>query len=287
MKASKLFSRLLLTALAAACILGVLTPAASAQSTIRIFIEGELLTARDAQGRTVRPQIIDGTTFLPVRAIGEAFGRTVEWDGASQSVFVGGRPSTVPARGNNIRVFIDGRQITPRNAQGVTVHPFIQDGTTFLPIRAIGEAFGKDVHWDSRNQSVIIGRGTFTITAGGTTHTATMADILALTPRAVTQPHRGETRNFRGVPLASVFTRLGVSTTGISTVTFHSEDGFSASVTLSEALDSSNTFIVIQDGSGASLGTIETGGRGPFMNVISQDSFANRSARYITRITLS
>jgi len=274
-------------ALAVICIFSVITPAASAQTTIRIFIEGELLTPRDAQGRTVRPQIIDGTTFLPVRAIGEAFGREVSWDGATQSVFVGSRPATVPPRGNNIRVFIDGTQITPRDATGRIVHPFIQDGTTFLPVRAIGEAFDMDVHWDSRNQSVIVGRGTFTITAGGTTHTATMADILALNPRAVTQTHRDETRNFRGVPLASVFTRLGVSTTGASLVTFHSEDGFSASVTIAEALDSSNTFIVIEHGDGSFLGTIDTDGRGPFMNVVSQDQFANRSARYITEITLS
>jgi len=277
----------MLLTLAAVCIFGVTTPIASAQTVIRVFIEGELITPRDAQGRIVQPQIIDGTTFLPVRAIGEAFGRAVDWDGATQSVFVGNRPATVPPRGNTIRVFIDGTQITPRDAQGRTVHPFIQDGTTFLPVRAIGEAFGQDVHWDSRNQSVFVGRGTFTITAGGTTHTATMADILALNPRAVTQTHRDEERHFRGVPLASIFTRLGVSTSGASMVTFHSEDGFSAAVTMTEALDVSNTFIVIEHGDGRSLGTIDTDGRGPFMNVISQDPFANRSARYITEITLS
>jgi hypothetical protein len=202
-------------------------------------------------------------------------------------VFVGRRPANVLPRGDNIRIYIDGTLITPRNVQGVVVHPFIRNGTTFLPIRAIGEAFGKDVYHDSRNNSVFVGRGTFTIIVDGRRHIGTMADILALSPRAVSQPHRDEVRQFRGVPLASVFTRLGVNHAGTSMVTFNSEDGFSATVPLAEALDASNTFIVIENGDGSSLGTADTGGRGPFMNVLSQDQFANRSARNIVSITLS
>ena len=282
-----LIKRLLLTALAMICILGATFPAASAQPAIRVFVEGSLVTARDTQGRLVQPQVIGGTTFLPFRAIGEAFGRDVSWDGATQSVFIGTRPANVPPRGSNIRVFIDGTQITPRDAQGQAVHPFIQDGTTFLPVRAVGDAFGKDIYWDARNQSVFVGRGTFTITAGGSTHTATMADILALSPRAVTQPHRGELRHFRGVPLAAVFSRLGVNHSGAALVTLNSEDGFSTAITIAEALDRSNAFIVIEDGNGRPLGTIDTEGRGPFMNVVSQDQFANRSARHLTEIVLS
>ena len=62
-------------------------------------------------------------------------------------------------------------------------------------------------------------------------------------------------------------------------------DGFSATTTIAEALDTNNTFIVITE-DGQPLGTIETDGRGPFMSILAQDPFANRFARYLTEITL-
>ena len=282
----RLFKQLVCVMLAVCAFGVIIAPAASAQADIRVFIEGELITPRDARGTIVHPLLIDGTTYLPVRAIGEAFGREVDWDGAGQNVFVGRRPANIPPRGSNIRVFIDGSLIIPRDVQGNTVHPFIKDGTTYLPVRAIGEAFGKDIYWDARNQSVFVGRGTFTITAGEQTHTATMADILALSPGDVTARPRGEERNYTGVSLSALFRRLGVNRTGADTVTFTSEDGFSAALTMTEAMDARNTFIVIaQDGQ--PLGTRDDGGRGPFMSVVTQDPFANRFVRYLTAITLS
>jgi len=274
----------------AICSFGIMMPTVSAENTesIRVFIEGTLITPRDARGNIVQPLLIDGTTFLPVRAIGEAFGRTVEWDSAGQNVFVGTRPARVPARGNstNIRVFIDGELITPRDSKGAIVQPFIRNGTTFLPIRAIGEAFGKAVHWDSRNSSVFVGRGTFVIRSDGQRHIVTMADILALSPHAVIASPRGQTRHYTGVSLAAIFERIGVNHVGATTAVFASEDGFSASLTIAEALDAGNTFIVIEQDN-QPLGTIETGGRGPFMSVVAQDPFANRFVRYLTEITLS
>lgn len=285
MKKLKFLRRFTFALIAVIFVLGIAVPAASA-SNIRVFVEGTLITPRDVQGRVVNPIVIDGMTFLPIRAIGEAFDREIEWDGATQTVFVGRRPARMTDRGTNINVFIDGTQLIARDAQGRVISPVIRDGTTFLPLRAIGEAFDKEVHWDARNQSVFVGRGTFTITVADREHIVTMADILALNPRPVTQQHRDEVRHFTGVPLGSVFTRVGVNSGGMRNVTFNSEDGFSAVITLAEALDTSNTFIVItQDG--RPLGTTDTGGTGPFMNVVSNDAFANRGARYLTNITLS
>jgi len=282
-----MIKRIVSIVIASVCVLGLNVHITSASTPIRIFVEGEQINLRDANGRIIHPLVIGGTTYLPIRAIGEAFGRQVNWDGSSQSVFVGTRPANVPSRGNNIHVFIDGSLITPRDAAGNVAHPFIRNGTTFLPLRAVGEAFGKSVHWDARNQSVIIGRGTLRITSGGNTHIATVADVIALNPRAITQTHRGEVRNFRGVPLQTLFSRLGVQTSGRSSVSFQSEDGFSADVTIAEATNVNNTFIVTHDGAGAFLGTSVTGGRGPFMNILTQDEFANRSARYLIEIVLS
>jgi hypothetical protein len=68
-------------------------------SDIKIYIDGTLISPKDATGKAVEPFIIDGTTYLPVRAVGEAFGKEVSWDGATSSVYVGKKavtPSPTP-----------------------------------------------------------------------------------------------------------------------------------------------------------------------------------------------
>jgi hypothetical protein len=61
-------------------------------NNIKLYVDGNLITPKDASGNAVEPFISGGTTYLPVRAIGEALGKTVDWDGATQSVYVGKRP---------------------------------------------------------------------------------------------------------------------------------------------------------------------------------------------------
>ncbi len=59
---------------------------------------------------------------------------------------------------NNIKIFIDGGEIVPKDANGNIVEPFIYNGTTYLPVRAVSNAFGKEVLWDGETQSVYIGK---------------------------------------------------------------------------------------------------------------------------------
>ncbi len=58
---------------------------------------------------------------------------------------------------NNIKIYVDGVKIEPTDATGTPVEPFVYNGTTYLPVRAIGEAIGKEVRWESSTQSVHIG----------------------------------------------------------------------------------------------------------------------------------
>lgn len=39
--------------------------------------------------------IYNGTTYLPVRAVGNAFNKAIDWDGANSTVYIGQRPLTV------------------------------------------------------------------------------------------------------------------------------------------------------------------------------------------------
>lgn len=72
-------------------------------------------------------------------------------------VFAKSGIETIEALYNNIKIYVDGVKIEPKDATGKTVEPFIYNGTTYLPVRAVGEAIGKTVTWDGATQSVYLG----------------------------------------------------------------------------------------------------------------------------------
>ena len=58
----------------------------------------------------------------------------------------------------DIKLVIDGQEIVPKDAAGNVVEPFQANGTTYLPVRAIGEALGKEVTWDGSTNTVYVGQ---------------------------------------------------------------------------------------------------------------------------------
>ena len=64
-------------------------------NNIKIYVDGVKIEPKDATGNVVEPFIYNGTTYLPVRAVGEAIGRTVTWDGAAHSVYLGDKPGDI------------------------------------------------------------------------------------------------------------------------------------------------------------------------------------------------
>lgn len=57
---------------------------------------------------------------------------------------------------NGIQIALDGVKIEPKDVAGNVVEPFIVDGTTYLPVRAIANALGLEVDWDQKTQTVIL-----------------------------------------------------------------------------------------------------------------------------------
>jgi hypothetical protein len=64
---------------------------------IQVYVNGTQITPTDGNGNATEPFIVDGTTYLPVRAVSEALGYDVEWDGATSSVYIGARPDDLTA----------------------------------------------------------------------------------------------------------------------------------------------------------------------------------------------
>lgn len=56
---------------------------------IKIVVDGKKINPTDANGNTVEPIIYNGTTYLPVRAVANALGKAVYWDGPNYTVYLG------------------------------------------------------------------------------------------------------------------------------------------------------------------------------------------------------
>ena len=69
--------------------LAVAGGATYAAQTVKIVIDGQEIIPKDVNGNRVDPIIIDGTTYLPVRAVADAFGKSVYWDGPNYTVYLG------------------------------------------------------------------------------------------------------------------------------------------------------------------------------------------------------
>ncbi|MBR6524082.1 MAG: NPCBM/NEW2 domain-containing protein [Clostridia bacterium] len=56
---------------------------------IKIVVDGKKLNPTDTNGNKVEPIIYNGTTYLPVRAVANALGKAVYWDGPNYTVYLG------------------------------------------------------------------------------------------------------------------------------------------------------------------------------------------------------
>ncbi|WP_411347673.1 hypothetical protein [Paenibacillus sp. WLX2291] len=63
-------------------------------STIALKVGGSTVQAKDASGKVMLPITYNGTTYLPVRAVGDLMDIPVTYDSASSSVSIGGSTGT-------------------------------------------------------------------------------------------------------------------------------------------------------------------------------------------------
>lgn len=69
---------------------------------ITIKVNGETFVAKEDDGRVVKPITYNGRTYLPVRFVGDAFGIDVDWDGNTQTVYLGEKPVVEEVKNNDI-----------------------------------------------------------------------------------------------------------------------------------------------------------------------------------------
>lgn len=111
--------------------------------------------------------LYEGITYIPIRAIAEALGKEVGWsqetftasidDKKLDSVTKDIQPikvntitgnKTIEIIYNSINLTVNGSKINADN--------ILYTGTTYVPIRAVAEALGKDVGWDQKTYTASI-----------------------------------------------------------------------------------------------------------------------------------
>ncbi len=104
----------------------------------------------DAESDLTTPVIRDGRTLLPVRALTEAVGGEVKWDGDTRTV-------TCINGGTEIKMVIDDTTAYVNGeAKTLDVAPQIMNDRTMLPLRFVAENFGLNVSWDGEGRIVTV-----------------------------------------------------------------------------------------------------------------------------------
>jgi hypothetical protein len=111
-------------------------------TVVKLTIGQDIMTVN---GKAVQldaaPEIVDGRTFLPLRAIAEIFGATVEWIPDTKGVTVTLGDNTIGLQIGNPTAVINGNVVD-------IVAPYIKNGRTMVPLRVIAEGLGATVEWD-------------------------------------------------------------------------------------------------------------------------------------------
>lgn len=115
---------------------------------IGVTIDGETIAMQSGFGKP----FIDANsrTLVPLRGVMEAFGAVVSWDGDTSTAIVEKNGTRVLAPIGQAYILVDGAMV----ANDTTA--VIRDERTYLPIRAVLEAFGAGVSWDNDARTVVV-----------------------------------------------------------------------------------------------------------------------------------
>lgn len=98
----------------------------------------------------VPPTIVDNRTLVPVRAIFESLGATVEWDDSTRTATGTTADTVVVIQIDNSTAYVNGEERT------LDVPAQIINNRTMVPARFVSEALGCDVTWDAKTQTAAV-----------------------------------------------------------------------------------------------------------------------------------
>lgn len=76
-----------------------------------------------------------------------------------------GRQTQATLNYTGINITYNGAKVTPTDAQGNPVEPFIINGTTYLPLRGVAQILGLTVAWDAASNTAALTDGSASTTS--------------------------------------------------------------------------------------------------------------------------
>ena len=122
----------------------LLTMTASANGEISVFVNGNKLSF------DVPPQTVNDRTMVPLRAIFESLGATVEWFEETRTVKATLGDKVISLTLDSNLMYVNESTVT------LDAPAFETGGRTLVPVRAISEAFGATVGWEEETKTVSI-----------------------------------------------------------------------------------------------------------------------------------
>lgn len=89
-----ILAALLITTLVSPAMAALTDKTIQVRGGVGIYIDGEKLNPTDVNGNPVDTFIYNGTTYVPIRAVSTAFGKSIRYDSPTQSVYIGEEPGT-------------------------------------------------------------------------------------------------------------------------------------------------------------------------------------------------
>lgn len=136
--------RILFAVIAAAVLAFAAFCAETDGDEISVYVDGEKVEFDTA------PVIIEGRTMVPIRAVFEKIGASVEWNEEQHSALCTKDGASVKMTVGSDEMLVGG-EIVKMDAA-----PIIFGGRTLAPARYAAEAFGKNVQWSEKNNAVVI-----------------------------------------------------------------------------------------------------------------------------------
>lgn len=127
-----------------------ITPTDSESKTIKVYVNDNKIRF------DTNPFIENGRTLVPVRAIAQSMNFNVNWDGNTQTATFENDNKKVYIQINNNTISIYDNNSGKTENILIDVPAMIKNDRTYVPLRALSEAFGSEVKWNGDTYTVSI-----------------------------------------------------------------------------------------------------------------------------------
>lgn len=101
-------------------------------------------------GRGTKPLIVEGRTIVPIRAIVEALGGSISWNGDERKITIARHDTVIEMWVNKKEMLVNGIRVTNDVASTVI------GSRTYVPVRFVAENLNCDVSWNNATRTVTI-----------------------------------------------------------------------------------------------------------------------------------